>query len=333
MRRVASMIRRSLATTFVAAIATILGGCAHLSRPEPQTTADPVYDPASIRPARLALVLSAGTMRGFAHVGVLRELRAQGIEPDLIVGASAGALVGALAASGASAVEMHAAVDAVALRGFLDLRTSRRGLLGGEGVHLFVDQHVKHHRIEEFPVRFAAVAVDAERSCLQIFNKGDPGKAVQASSTVPVLLAPPRIAGRQYLDGALISPMPVRVARALGAERVIAVDVTFEPAERGTFQIIEAFWRTSLVTRWALAVNERVDADYVIKPALLPEPLINLGTRHELIEAGAAAVRRELPAIRDALRAAPVGVAGSVHPGLEALSCAELGLRASKAGG
>lgn len=312
---------RRIAIISVAALATLFGGCASMGRSSVTTTADPGFDPAS-KPARLALVLSAGTMRGFAHVGVIRELKANGIEPDLIVGSSAGAMVGAIAASGASPAELEAAVDAIDPGDFLYLRTPWLGLIGGDGIHDFVDRNAKLHRIEAFPIRFAAVAVDAERSCLQIFNTGDPGKAVQASSTVPVLFSPPRIAGRQYLDGALLSPMPVRVARALGAERVIAVDVTFEPSERSRFSIVEAFWRTSLVSRWALAIGERSDADYVIKPTLLPESMIHLGSRHRLVEAGAEAVRRDMPAIREALRATPVAKAGEVHPALSDVLCA-----------
>ena len=313
----------------VAGTAILLGGCASLSRSNPHTSAEPAYDSGMNRPARLALVLSAGTMRGFAHVGVLRELKAQGIEPDLIVGSSAGAIVGALVASGASEAELDAAVDAAASASFAELRSTRRGLLGGGGIHQFVDQHAKHDLIERFPVRFAAVAVEAERSCLQIFNTGDPGKAAQASSTVPVLLTPPRIEGRQYLDGALISPLPVHVARALGAQRVIAVDVTFEPAERSFFDLVEGFSRTNLVTRWALAINEGMEADYVIKPWLMAEPRIGMATRRELVEAGADAVRRGMPAIRAALQAEPKAKGGSVHPALAQMSCPEQRLSVS----
>lgn len=317
-------------TTRVLAFTTLLAGlagCAPLGSVTPETSRDPAFDAGSVRPAPLAVVLSAGTLRGFAHIGVLRELRAQGIEPDLIVGSSAGAMVGAIAASGATDAELRAAVDAAGEGGFFDLGSPRRGLLGGSGLHHFVDQHVKRHRIEDFPVRFAAVAVDAERSCLQVFNTGDPGKAAQASSTVPVLLAPPRIAGRQYLDGGLASPLPVDVARALGALKVIAVDVTFEPAERGNFNLYEALWRTPLVTRWAIAHHERAQADFVILPTLPAEASIGMASRHDLMEAGALAVRRDLPAIRAMLLDPPRHPTGAVSAVLAGLACSELGWR------
>ena len=304
-----------------ALIAFSLAGCGTLNRPTPHTIAEPSFAAPDKRPVRLAVVLSSGALRGFAHVGVLRELRAQGIVPDLVVGTSVGAIVGAVFASGATDSEMDAAAQALSSDLLMDLTMPRLGLLTGRAIHEFVDHHAKGHRIESFPIRFAAVAVEAERACLQIFNAGDVGKATQASITVPVVLAPPEIAGRHYLDGALASPLPVRVARALGAERVIAVDVTFDPAQRGFASIVEAFWRTTLMMHWTLAVNERQDADYVIVPMLPPESRISLASRQTLIEAGAEAVRKALPEIREALLAPAHVPLGTVHPVLKTLLC------------
>ena len=304
-----------------AILALILGGCAVSTRAPPHTVEEPAYAVPAGRPVRLAVVLSSGAMRGFAHVGVLRELRAQGIVPDLVVGTSVGAIVGALFASGATDGEMLAAARDFGSDLLVDWTMPRLGLLPGRSIHAFIDRHAKRHRIETFPIGFAAVAVEAERACLQIFNAGDVGKATQASSTIPVVLAPPEISGQHYLDGGLASPLPARVARALGAERVIAVDVTFDPAQRGFGSILEAFWRTTLMMHWTLAVNERQDADHVIVPMLPPESRIGFGSRETLIEAGAEAVRKDLPEIRKALAVPPRAPAGTVHPVLKALLC------------
>jgi NTE family protein len=307
------------------AAAVLISGCAALHPPQPRTSVDPNFVPPQ-RPYRLAVVLSSGTLRGFAHFGVLAELKANGIEPDLIVGTSAGAMVGALVASGLNEAELNEAIDSMQVDYLRDWTIPRLGLLGGHSLHEFVDRRAKHHVMEEFPIAFAAVAVEAERACLQVFNAGDPGKAAQASSTVPVILSPPRIGGRYYLDGALASPLPVRVARALGAEKIIAVDVTFDPAERGFVNILEAYWRTTLVMHRALAINERADADYTLSPRLPPEFLINFGARHRMIEAGREAVRNELPSIRLALAGNAAAPAGTVHPSLVKLKCPELKL-------
>lgn len=300
-------------------------GCATLDRTVPHTVTEPSYTP-DIRPARLAVVLSGGALRGFAHIGVLRELRANGIEPDLIVGTSAGAIVGALYASGMTDVEMDAAAEALdrdRMDILLDWTIPKFGLFKGETIHEFIDRHAKRQEMELFPIRFAAVAVEAERACLQVFNAGDIGKAVQASAAIPVVLAPVKISERRYLDGALASPLPVRVARALGATHVIAVDVTFDPAERRFGNILESYWRTTLVMRRALAANEWPDADHVLRPALPPESRISFAGRSMLIEAGAMAVRNDLAPIRKALSTQST-IPPGVHPALRTILCPEI---------
>src|SRR5258706_2667290 len=273
-------------------------------------------------PVKWALVLSSGAMRGFAHVGVIRELRAAGLEPDLIVGASVGAAVGTLAASGLDDERLAEAAQAIGMKVLGDPQISRFGIIGGGGIHEFIDRFSRYHSIGEFPIRFAAVAVEAGRSCLEIFNAGDAGKAVQASSGVPVVFSPALIRGHRYLDGALLSPLPVRVARALGAERVVAVDVVFDPKERRFSSMVEAFWRISLVTEWALAANEAADADIVLRPALPPERAITFSRRDVLIEAGARAARENLSRISRLLAAAPPS-RDRIHTTLEELMCPE----------
>lgn len=268
---------------------------------------EPSFQASRISPARWALVLSSGAMRGFAHIGALRELEKAGLRPDLIVGASAGAIVGALSASGMSGSEMASAARGMDFFGVWALPVT--GFLGGSGIHRSVDAHAHAHRIEDFPTRFAAVAVEAERGCLQVFNSGDVGTAVQASSSVPVLLVPPVIGGRRFLDGGLASPVPVRVARLLGAERVVAIDVTFDPAERPFLNIADAFWRSTLVMQRALAVVEGMEADLLIAPRLPPESAIAFENRDAIGEAGALAVRLALPDLRALLASGPP------HPG------------------
>ncbi|MDX2219222.1 MAG: patatin-like phospholipase family protein [Burkholderiales bacterium] len=305
-----------------AAIA-LLAGCTALHPPLPSTSVDPHFVPPQ-QPYKLALVLSSGTLRGFAHFGVLSELRANGIVPDLIVGTSAGAMVGALIASGLTDTELVEVVERMDVNYLRDWTVPRLGLLGGQSLHDFIDRRAKYHVIEEFPIAFAAVAVEAERTCLQVFNAGDPGKAAQASSTVPVILTPPRINGRRYLDGALASPLPVRVARALGAEKIIAVDVTLDPAERHFANILEAYWRTTLVMHRVLAINERADADYTLVPQLPPEFMIKYDMRHQIVESGRDAVRQNLHSIQLAMKAPAKALPRALHPSLASVKCPEL---------
>lgn len=308
-----------------AAIGELLAGCA-VPLPTyryPVTSAEPGLAAPDERPVGWALVLSSGSIRGLAHFGVLKVLAAEGLMPDLIVGTSAGAIVGAVAASGASADDLDAAAANIGTELFMDWTIPQWGLIAGENIHDFVDRHTKSHRIEAFPVRFAAVTVEAERSCLHVLNTGDPGKAVQASSSVPVFVSPAQVHGKRYLDGALISPLPVRVARALGAERVVAVDVTFDPKERTFTGIVEAFWRTTLVMRWALTAAEAIEADLLIAPVFPAEPSVTLANRQDLVARGERAARAALPALRTLLLSPPPARYETLHPALTSLLCTE----------
>ena len=233
------------------------------------------------------------------------------------MGTSAGAVVGAVSASGVAADDLAIAAAQMKRSLFGDWIVPRVGLLSGRGIHGFVDSNALAHRIEEFPTRFAAVAVEAERGCLQIFNAGDVGKAVQASSTVPVFLIPPEIGGKKYLDGGLTSPLPVRVARLLGAQRVVAVDVTFDPAERPFRSIADAFWRSTLVMQRALAILEGMEADVLVSPQLPPEREISFANQDAIVESGAIAARDALPAIERMLASrSPAQGAKSLPPQL-----------------
>ena len=306
-------------------IALLLGGCNTLKPATPASTAEPRFDPTRVGPARWALVLSSGSIRGYAHIGVVRVLEEEGLKPDLIVGTSAGAIVGALAAAEATPGEVDRAASAIGPYLFMDWTRPHAGLLGGSKIHAFMDENLRRHNIEEFPIRFAVVVVEAERACLDIFNAGDVGKAVQASATVPVMLAPPEIKGKHYFDGALASPLPVRIARALGAQRVVAVDVTFDPGERGFHSIVDSFWRATLVMRWALSTSEGAEADLLIEPILPPEREITIANRADLVAAGERAMRAALPRLRELLRNKSNRPASVTPDALSRMVCPELG--------
>jgi NTE family protein len=244
---------------------------------------------------KLALVLSSGGARAFAHVGVIEELEQAGLKPDLVVGSSGGALVGAMYARHASAAKLRELTRATdwsvmfpnpALARFgagarsQEFERLLRGLLGGK-------------RIEDLPVGFAAVAADLQTGELVAFVAGDAARAVRASAAAPGRFLPASIDGRTYADGALASPLPVQTARALGADYVIAVDVTYPPREAAPVEdftdlLYQAFHiQAARITAWEL---ER--ADLVIRPKIPPTPETYTDRDREmLIAAGAQAAR------------------------------------------
>ena len=259
---------------------------------------------------RIALVLGSGGPRGFAHIGVLKVLEAEGIKPDLIVGASVGAMIGSLYASGhsASAIERLALnlnilslVDVTALLG-------GGGKMGSSSLGRFVNSQVNDRPLELFPIGFAAIAVNADTQTLTIFNCGNAGMAVRASSAIPGRFDPVRIRGVDYIDGDEHTPLPIRVARELGAQVVIAVNVSeyMEDTPAGVPQE----WVTKGLRRARAAEAEAPYADVVIHPNTGYYTDVRYEYRVRSIATAEAATKKMLPQIRAAI--ARVGNRGTV---------------------
>jgi NTE family protein len=176
---------------------------------------------------RIGLALGSGSARGFAHIGVLRALGEARIPIHCVAGTSIGALVGAVYASGKLDLLEAAArsFDWKSVASFLDVVFPRSGLIDGKRIEQFVRRHVHAEPIERLPLPFRAVATDLVTGDEVVFGSGDLVEAVRASISVPGILTPARHGGRILSDGALINPVPVSVARAMGADIVIAVDL------------------------------------------------------------------------------------------------------------
>ncbi len=248
---------------------------------------------------RVALVLGAGGPRGFAHVGVLKVLEANGIEADLVVGASVGSLIGALYANGMKAGEIEKiALDLDPLR-FIGVSTS--GLAGNGGaLQNFVAEQTGNKPIEGFPRKLAIVAARRDNNQLAVFTQGNTSAAVRASSASPDRFAPVRIKGVEYHDGDEAQPVPSRIARELGAQVVIAVDVSAY-LERTPPSVPEA-WKKRDQKRTALIATERNLADVFIHPDLDYYASISHAYRLKCIARGEAAATAALPQIKEALK-------------------------------
>jgi NTE family protein len=191
--------------------------------------------PAKGRPS-IGLALGGGAARGFAHIGVIRTLTAKGLKPDVICGTSIGAVVGgALATDRLDVLETWArSLSPRRVIGYLDISLAGSGLINGARLARRLDEALGDTAIEDLPVRFAAIATEIGTGHEIWLTRGRLADALRASYTLPGIFAPTRVGGRWLVDGALVNPVPVAAARALGARLVIAVNVNAELFGRGT---------------------------------------------------------------------------------------------------
>ena len=211
--------------------AALLGLAACRSAPPAATPARPAARPVTRRKPRLALALGGGAARGFAHVGALEVLEEAGIRPNIVVGTSAGSVVGAIYASGVRGKALRDAAQALDKNAIADWQVPffNRGLLRGAALECFINQQVGSRPIQAMPITLGIVATDLQSGQGILFRSGNTGQAVRASSAVPGVFEPVRIGSREYVDGGLVAPVPVNYARQLGGEVVVAIDISSEP--------------------------------------------------------------------------------------------------------
>jgi len=252
----------------------------------------------------IAFVLGGGGARGFAHAGVLKVLDDAGIRADLVVGTSAGSLVGALYAGGIRNDELLETALAVQRDELVDFVFPHRGFIEGNRLQTYIDKALKGRLIEQLDIPFVAVATELATGKLVAFTRGDTGMAVRASCSVPVIFQPTAIRGSEYVDGGLVSPVPVKVARESGADLVIAVDVSRQPDEHKELGSTAAMLSHAFVVmEHALAQEESKLADVVIRPNLAKVRATDLAARGQAIAAGEEAARAALPQIRSLIAA------------------------------
>ncbi|MBI3067714.1 MAG: patatin-like phospholipase family protein [Betaproteobacteria bacterium] len=270
--------------------------------PAPVQPAKPEAAPA---PIRIGLALGGGAARGFAHVGVIKALEANGIVPDIIVGTSAGSFVGALYAAGYGPADLERVALQLDESTIGDWSLPDRGVFKGEALQDFVNRAVQNRPLEKLNRLFAVVATDLQTGQAVAFRQGNTGMAVRASSSVPGVFQPVNINGREYVDGGLVSPVPVRVARSLGADVVIAVDISSKPAHRRVADLVDMLLQTFSIMGQAIAAHELGEADVVIRPATGAIGPIDFNSRRQAIAEGEKATRAAIPLIRQKIARKP----------------------------
>ena len=282
-------------TLFAALFLYALTACNSASPPSPPST--------DLAPPQLkvALALGGGAARGFAHIGVIKALEAQGIIPDIIVGTSAGSVVGALYAAGYNGFELQQLSMQMDESQVSDWSMPNRGMIKGEALQVFINNAVKHRTLEKMNKLFAVVATDLNSGEMIVFRTGNTGMAVRASSSVPGIFQPVSINGREYVDGGLVSPVPVRVARSLGADFVIAVDISDKPINNKTLSSIEVLLQTFNIMGQSISRGELLEADIVIRPVTPGISSTDFRDRHMAVLQGEKAVAAILPVLKEKL--------------------------------
>ena len=239
--------------------------------------------------------------RGFAHIGVIKVLESHGIYPDYVVGTSAGAVVGSLYAAGYDAFAMQKIAQQLDEKIFADWTLGGRGLLKGEALQEFINQRIDRRPLEQLNRRFATVATDLNSGERVVFRTGDTGMAVRASAAVPGVFQPTQFRGKSYVDGGLTSPVPVQAAREMGADIVIAVDISARPEGQPTDSLTAIMWQTTTIMGGAIAATELKGADVVIRPKLPYVKSWDFTARNDALLEGERAAQAALPAIRQKL--------------------------------
>lgn len=243
----------------------------------------------------VALVLGSGGARGYAHIGVIDVLEKKGIRPDFIVGTSAGSIAGSIYASGKSAQQLKDIALKLQVNDVREFNIGLQGFFDGSKVENFVNQQVDHLPLEDMQIPMFVVATELKHGNKVIFNKGNTGQAVRASISIPSMFIPVSIAGREYVDGGLVSPVPVNVARDLGADIIIAVDILAQPIYTETTNVWGMFNQNINIMQNKLAAEELKNADVVIQPDLREKiHIFDVKGREMTIQAGAVATQQKL---------------------------------------
>ncbi|HEY2925856.1 patatin-like phospholipase family protein [Piscinibacter sp.] len=271
--------------------------------PAPPVDAEPVAPKPPPRPPRIGLALGGGAARGFAHIGVIQVLEENGIPVDLVAGTSAGSLVAALYASGKGGATLAQLADGMDETAFADWSYPGRGLLRGEALARYVREQTGGRAIEQMRMPLGIVATDLDNGQPILFQRGDAGMAVRASSAVPAVFQPVKIGTREYVDGGLVSPVPVRFARQMGAELIIAVDISAAPEGNATGDPMRMLLQTFAIMGRSINNFELREADVVLRPKLAGVSSADFASRKHSIQAGRDAALAALAELKSRIAA------------------------------
>jgi NTE family protein len=301
------LLRRYLLPLFATLALSGCFGHEHTTVPDrpavKQVVPDPVIPPLVPVKLKIGLALGGGAAKGFAHIGVIKMLEASGIHPDVVAGTSAGSVVGSLYASGMDAFSLQETAFGLDESKIRDVRIFSGGLVQGQALENYVNQLVHNQPIEQLKIPFAAVSTELETGARTVFVHGNTGQAVRASSSIPGVFEPMEIRGKHYVDGGVVSPVPVDAARQLGADFVIAVDISSRPNGSNPEGMVNIVGQTIAIMGQQLGQQETARADVVIRPDISHIGATDFEQKNQAILEGERATLAAIPTIRAKLAA------------------------------
>jgi NTE family protein len=285
--RAKSLIRIAAAACFF----LLFSGCGPREIPPPQIKP----------PAKVALVLGAGASRGFTHIGAIKILEANQVPIHLIVGTSAGSFVGSLYAYGFNAFQLQSLSFSIEKGDIIDLTVPDKGFIKGEKLESYINHMVNNTPIEKMRTPFYAVATDIQSGEEVVFASGNTGMAVRASCSIPGIFQPVKIGEKYYVDGGLVSPVAVDYAKKMGADLVIAVDISSGANNAPPQTTMETIMQSVVIMYSKISQNQLARADVVIRPKVSHIGSTDFSKRHEAVLEGEKAAIEAMPQIKAAL--------------------------------
>ena len=277
-----------------------LAACGGTTPTKPATGGDATPAAATTAaPIRIGIALGGGAAKGFAHIGVIKMLEANDLTPAVVAGTSAGSVVGALYASGMNAFEMQEKAVALDEAKIRDLQLSSGGLVLGQKLEDYVNEQVRRKPLEQMAKPFVVVATRLEDGERTVFARGNTGQAVRASSSVPGVFQPVTIGKYHFVDGGIVSPVPVDAARQLGADIVIAVDISNKARGQTPGNMLGALNQSIAIMGQKLGQAELARADVIIRPQVLDIGAADFSQRANAIVEGEKAALAVMPQIRE----------------------------------
>jgi NTE family protein len=244
---------------------------------------------------KIALVLGAGAAKGFAHIGVIKVLEMNKVPIHMIVGTSVGSVVGSLYAYGYDSFQLQQLSFKIEKKDIVDLVLPDNGFIKGDNLEAFINKTLNNTPMEKLKIPFYAVAADIQSGQEVVFGRGNTGQAVRASCSIPGIFRPVTIGDRMYVDGGIVSSVAVDAARRLGADIVIAVDISGGGERTQPTSTMETILQSYSIMYARLAAIQVGKADVVIRPKVGFISSGDFSKRHEAVMEGEKAAMESLP--------------------------------------